>query len=185
MNRYFLTATHLFLCLTLSTFATAEVYKTVDKNGRITYSDTPPPNTNAKPIELKPINTLPPTSLSPTQNIINGPTGAAQEAPNYSIRIAAPENGTTLMPDERSTSISVSLTPNLQEGDLLAYKLDGTVIEKTTELSVTLAEPPRGEHSITVEVVNSDNKSLAQSDAVTLVVMRPLVKQTATPTPKK
>jgi hypothetical protein len=185
MRRHSVTAICLLLCLTLSTLSNAEVYKTVDKYGRVTFSDVPPPDSDAKPIELKPINTLPPTETSPIKTVIIGTSTTPQAMPGYEINITAPENGTTLMANERSVTVSINLNQDLHEGDLLAYKIDGDTIEKTAEHSITLNEPPRGEHAITVEVVDSDEKSLAQSDAVTLLVMRPLVKQTATPTPKK
>jgi hypothetical protein len=184
MCRHSVTAICLLLCLTLSTLSNAEVYKTVDKYGRVTFSDVPPPNADAKPIELKPVNTLPPIT-SNSGNTVIGNSSNMQSPPKYELQITAPENGTTLMANERSVTVSINLNQDLHEGDLLAYKIDGDTIEKTAEHSITLNEPPRGEHAITVEVVDSDEKSLAQSDAVTLLVMRPLVKQTATPTPKK
>jgi hypothetical protein len=174
----------LILSLVSSTDATAEIYKTVDKNGRVTFSDTPPPNTTAKPIELKSINTTPPPVAIPTNTIINAPS-STPTANTYQVQIIAPANGTTLLADERSVTVSISLNGPLQNDDLLAYKLDGNIIAKTTESSYTFNEPPRGEHSLTVDVIDKDGKSLAQSDAVTLVVMRPLPKQTATPMPKK
>jgi hypothetical protein len=170
----------LILSLLSSSYVTAEIYKTVDKNGRITYSDVPPPNTDAKPIELKSINTTPP--LRPEYDYT---PPVAQSAPTYEVRLLAPVNGTTLLANERSVTISVGLNQELQNNDLLAYKIDGNILTKTTEPSFTLNEPPRGEHSLTVDVINNQGKSLAQSDAVTLVVMRPLVKQTTTPVPKK
>ena len=89
------------------------------------------------------------------------------------------------MADERSITVDVSLNSSLEEGNLFAYKLDGATLATTTEMSYTIVEPPRGEHSLTVDVVDAEGKSLAQSNAITVVVMRPLVKQTATPVPKK
>lgn len=175
----------LTLSLLASTYAAAaEIYKTVDKDGRVTYSDTPPVNTNAKPIELKSINTTPPPIVTPNNTVINTPS-STEEAKTYELKILAPVNGTTLMANERSVTISISLSQKLQNGDALAYKIDGATLTKTTEPSFTLNEPPRGEHSLTVDVVDKEGNTLAQSDATTIVVMRPLPKQTATPVPKK
>ena len=170
------------LILVLSSFAAAEIYKTVDKNGRITYTDVPPTNTEAKPVELKTINSLP----SPPAIPIDTPSN--NSAPNtldYQIQVVAPENGRTLMADERSITVSVSLNQALNNGDLLAYKLDGDIITTTQEMAYTINEPPRGERSLTVDVVDTNGKILAQSNPVTLLVMRPIVKQKAVPVPKK
>jgi hypothetical protein len=181
MPRYLVIAASLILVL--SSFAAAEIYKTVDKNGRITYTDVPPANTEAKPVELKPINTLPTPEAIP----FTGPSNsvANEDANKYQIQITAPENGTTLMADERSVMVSVSLNQNLNDGDLLAYKIDGDTLTTTQEMSYTIVEPPRGEHSLTVDVINPEGEILAQSNAITLLVMRPLPKQKAVPVPKK
>ena len=187
MHRYALIAARLILslslCCCLSSLATAEIYKTIDKNGRVTYTDVPPSNTAAKPVELKTINSLPAPPAMPTASPSN--SGANQATPGYIIQLTTPENGTTLMADERSVTVSVSLNQNLQDGDLLAYKIDGDTLTTTQEMTYTIIEPPRGEHNLTVDVVSRDGKSLAQSDAITLLVMRPLAKPKATPAPKK
>ena len=89
------------------------------------------------------------------------------------------------MADERSVTVAVSLNQNLNDGDLFAYKIDGDTLTTTQEMSYTIVEPPRGEHSLTVDVINPDGEILAQSNAITLLVMRPLPKQKAVPVPKK
>ncbi len=171
------------LILVLSSVAAAEIYKTVDKNGRITFTDVPPANTAAKPVELTPINSLPIPAAIPITSPSN--SGATDDANEYQIQITAPENGKTLMADERSVAVSVSLNQSLNGGDLFVYKIDGDVLTTTREMSYTLTEPPRGEHSLTVDVVDSKGITLAQSNAITLLVMRPLPKQKAVPMPKK
>lgn len=183
MRRLIINITILLTCLNTASVM-AEIYKTVDKDGRVTYSDVPPPNTNAKPVELKSINTAPPPVAMPSDE--HSPSGPRNTAPQaYQLKITAPVNGTTLLPNERSVVISTSLNTNLQNGDQFAYKLDGNILITTTETSYNFVEPPRGEHKITVEVIDQEGTSLAQSEAITLVVMRPLVKRPTTPVPKK
>jgi Domain of unknown function (DUF4124) len=183
MPRYLLIASSLILSLTLGSLATAEIYKTVDKNGRITYTDVPPANTEAKPVELKTINTLPTPAVIPFTGPSN--SGVNEDSTKYQVQITAPENGKTLMADERSVMVSISINPNLNEGDLFAYKIDGDMLTTTQEMTYTITEPPRGEHSLTVDVIDREGKILAQSNPVTLLVMRPIVKQKAVPVPKK
>jgi hypothetical protein len=180
MRRLIISIITLLACLNTASVA-AEIYKTVDKNGHVTYTDTPPPNTSAKPVELKSLNTTPAITPGPEYT----PPAAPIDPEGYSLNLLAPENGKTLMPNERSVMISVNLNPALQDDDLLAYKLDGKVIAKTNETSYNLVEPPRGEHSISVAVVDRKDQELAQSDAVTLMVMRPPIKQQQGPVPKK
>ena len=172
------------LSLSFSLFASAEVYKTVDKNGRVTYTDVPPANNAAKPIELKTINSIPAPAAIPTDNL-NSHNTNPQAAAEYQVQILAPENGKTLLADERSITVSVSLNTNLQNGDQLAYKLDGAPLTTSTEMTYIIVEPPRGEHILTVDVVDTEGHSVAQSNAITVVVMRPLPKPKAAPVPKK
>jgi hypothetical protein len=183
MPRHLLIASSLIFSLTLSSLAIAEIYKTVDKNGRITYTDVPPANTEIKPVQLKPINSLPTPAAIPITSPSN--SGTNEYTNKYEIQITAPENGITLMADERSVTVSVSLNQSLNDGDLFAYKIDGDTLTTTQEMSYTIVEPPRGEHSLTVDVINPDGEILAQSNAITLLVMRPLPKQKAVPVPKK
>lgn len=182
MPRHLLIATSLILLL--SSFASAEIYKTVDKNGRITYTDVPPANTDAKPLELKAINSLPTPAAIPNTGPIHANTN--NQAPlEYRVQILAPENGKTLLADERSVTVSIGVNQNLSGGDLFAYKMDGSTLTTTQETTYTITEPPRGEHVLTVDVVDTEGNPLAQSNAITLVVMRPLPKQKAVPVPKK
>ena len=170
--------------LLAGSLAYAEVYKTVDKNGRVTYTDVPPANTDAKPVELKTINNIPAPAAIPTDNL-NTNNINPQTSSEYQVQILAPENGKTLLVDERSISVSVSLSVNLKDGDLFAYKLDGAAVGNSRENTYIIAEPPRGEHILTVDIVNKEGVSLAQSNTVTVFVMRPLSKPEATPVPKK
>lgn len=164
------------------TTASAEVYKTVDKNGRITYTDVPPAHTEAKPVELKTINSLPAPAVLP--QVAAASDVVAAPALPYHVQLLAPENGATLMPAQRSVELSVGLNQNLNDGDVLAYKIDGTLLATSRDSVYTLVEPPRGEHKLTVEVLDADGNSLAQSDAVTLLVMRPFIKPKPVPVPK-
>ena len=180
MSRYLVIVTSLIF-FALSSIAAAEIYKTVDKNGKITYTDVPPSNTQAKPLELKTINSLP----SPPDIPISAPANVVTQTSEYQIQLVAPENGRTLMADERSVTVAVDLNQPLNDGDLLAYKVDGDTITTTQETTFTINEPPRGERSLTVDVVDANGKILAQSNPVTLLVMRPIVKQKVIPVPDK
>lgn len=179
LNQTRLMITLIVSCLSFT--AAAEVYKTVDKNGRVTYSDVPPADSSAKPVELKTINSLP---KPPSVPVTAAPAPApAQE---YQVRLTAPANGTTLLASERSVEIVADLNgQSVTDGLLLSFKVDGNEIQKTGETSITFANPPPGEHKLSVDLVDEENHVLAQSEAVTLLVMRPIFKQPTAPAPKK
>ena len=181
MHRNVYVVTSLVVGILVSLVSHAEVYKTVDKNGRVTYTDVPPENTAAKPVELKSINSIPAPPVLP----IESPPPAAQAPIEYNVQILAPENGKTLMANDRSIEVSVAVSQGLQNGHKLAYKLDGNTVHTTIEMTYVIVEPPRGERVLTVDVVDAAGKSLAQSSPVTLLVMRPFVKQNVAPVPRK
>ena len=166
----------LFLCLFATLFfaqvSNAEIYKTVDKQGRVVYTDQPSANSNAKIVELRSINSVPPTQFTSVES--RTPDVAVIDI-NYQVTVISPVSGVMLLPDERHLTVSVSLDKALQPGHVLVYFLDGEIVEKTTELSITIVEPPRGEHKLHVHVMSKYGKSLGQSDAVTAVVMRPFI----------
>ena len=161
------------LLATVALVGQAEIYKTVDKKGRTVYTDLPPADVNAKAIELQKINTVPKTEsipgLAPTQS---APTYNA----SYEVAITSPQNGYVLRPEDRSLSIMASLNQGLGDGDKFVYMIDGNSVEETTDTGITVDEPPRGEHSITVKVTNAKGDKLAESDPVSVIIQRPLRK---------
>jgi hypothetical protein len=171
----------LFVCVSNTH---AEIYKTIDKQGRTTYTDAPPKNAPAKPVELKSLNTLPaPSTVEENHNQTNvAPPQATQE---YQVNLLSPANGTVLMPEDRAITINISCNANLQGDDQFAYKLDGKTVVTSTEMNAVIEEPPRGEHLLSVDVVDADNNSLAQSNTVRILVSRPSIKQKPVTVPRR
>ena len=163
----------LLLSFTVTSVSHAEIYKTVDKNGRTIYTDLPPSDTKAKVVELPAINTVPATQQaprydSPRQNV---------EQIEYQLAITSPEDGLTMTAGDRSVEISAASNQSLEPGHLFTFFIDGSLIERTSESTITLDEPPRGEHRLTVEVTDEGGNSFGKSESVTLIVIRPSLLQ--------
>jgi Domain of unknown function (DUF4124) len=159
----------------------AEIYKTTDKQGRTTYTDKPAANTKADLVELKAINTLP----TPPITGKDSSTAVALAPINYEVSIVSPANGTSLLADERSISIEVGINLELHPDHQVAYFLDGIQINESKNTSFTLNEPPRGEHSIHIEIKDASGAVFGKSAPVTITVMRPIIKQKTVAVPKK
>lgn len=174
-----------FLILASATqLAAADVYKTTDKNGNVTYTDLPPAHSDAKQVELPTVNTVP--HIQPMPGYSYGFNVQAPQAGDpLQIELRNPSNGTTLMPEERSINIEVSINQQLPEDYVIAYFLDDTIIEKSKETTATINEPPRGEHKISAEIIDSKGSSYAKSSTNTVIVMRPSIKQKPTKAPSK
>jgi len=161
------------LILTLLTFAPSasyaeEIYKSVDKHGNITYSDTKT-NKQAKSVKLPTINTQP--AVKPS---LNTQQNRSQENLNYQVAILTPQNGDTLHNNQRRININVSVSPALKPGFYLQAMLDGMRHgQAVTSAHFTVGEFDRGEHTLSVAIIDANGKILTQSRSITLYVKRP------------
>lgn len=154
--------------------ANADVYKTKDSQGRTVYTDQPAANdTQAKIVTLPSINQLPPLESIPMAD----PSRESAADISYKIHITSPAHETRLQANDRNLHVSISADQPLQPDHSFAYFLNGEKVKETTEQEITLVEPPRGENKLQVEVINQYGKSFGQSAAITVYVMRPIVKR--------
>ena len=146
-----------------------EVYKWVDENGVVHYTDKPPSD-NAKPAKLPPLQTYKGGTTPNLSKFEKGPqggkaTGAAQ------IEVVTPAQDETFRSGERTVPVAVMVTPQLKEGQRLVYMLDGT--PQSTPMSDTsfaFTEVPRGTHTASVMLVDTAGNELASSRTVTFHV---------------
>jgi hypothetical protein len=158
------------LLLTLSVPAIAQVYKHVDEDGNITFTDQPPPNST--PVEIRE-----PNSSSPPPVIAPAPAVEAGEpviVSGYDIAIISPAMDTIIPRGPGNFSVSASLSPALKDGHQLQLLMDGTPREaRQTSPSWALTNVFRGAHELTVAVVDKKGKQISISAPVTVYVFRP------------
>ena len=161
----------LFLCffLLLSTQATAEMYRTVDKNGNVTFTDKPI-GKNSKSYEPPPILTVPagPAGTLP-------PLEKKKSATKYkSIAVTAPENDQTFFSDTTTIPVSISLSPDLDSAanHKLVFYVNGKVHGEGGS-NYTLTDLPRGSYSLSAAVLNAKGGELIRSETVTIHIKRP------------
>lgn len=163
------------LLLLLATTVTAEdkVYRYVDANGVIHYTDKPP-SKGAKPVKLPKLQTF------------SGGTGAPAPAPDasplpvapqFSLAINSPTPDQTFRGTGTTVNVTVSILPALVSGYGLIYYLDGTPQNDTpiTQTSHTLSGLERGSHDITVALVGPKGEEVARS-SVTVYMKQPIAK---------
>lgn len=146
------------LCVNLSM---AAVYKSVDSNGNVIYSDAP--SKNAREINLPPISIVP--SLSPVDvaraGEIPDPKPQAQVT-QYQLNFVSP------LPDQvvrkpESVGVNVNSIPALSNGDMMTILLDGVVIAHGNAATVSTENLDRGVHSLSVRVMNTAGQVISQS----------------------
>ena len=170
----------LVLGVTLAAPAGAtEVYRHVDKDGVVHYSDQPPTK-GAKPVVLPPIQVVGPVGGRPAAG--SAPAAAPLEpdltgsAP-LSVSIMSPTPDQTLRGDDRLLPVSVRMNQPLPAGHGLLYLLDGSAQnpEPTRALNFTLTGVERGEHMVAVATVDASGKEVARTAPVIVHIKPPTV----------
>lgn len=162
--------------LLLPQLSTAQIYKTVDADGNISYSDTPPASGPSEQVQLRETNSTP--APEKTEPSTSGPDAAAAESSgvSYSVTIASPPNETTIPMGPGNFSVSASVEPALEQDQLLQLFVDGSAYgSPQSSNNWTLSNVFRGAHDLTVAVVDKGGDRLATSDAVRVYVLRPSV----------
>ncbi|MGH8516931.1 MAG: DUF4124 domain-containing protein [Panacagrimonas sp.] len=160
----------------------AEVYRHVDQDGVVHYSDQPPTK-GAKPIVLPPIQVVgplggPTAGSSPAAAAVVDPdmTGAAP----LSVSIMSPTADETFRGDDRLLPVSVRMNQPLPDGYGLLYLLDGAAqnAEPTRALNHTLEGVERGEHTVVVATVDGSGREVARTAPVIVHMKPPTVQLT-------
>ncbi|MBP6723227.1 MAG: DUF4124 domain-containing protein [Halioglobus sp.] len=170
---------NLVLCLLvlLPQLAAAQIFRSVDEQGNVTFSDTPPSSGPSEQIEVRQTNRTPAPAVIET--LEPAPGAAAEEegaAVAYSVAITSPENETTIAMGPGNFTVSAAVEPALGQGEVLQLFIDGSPSgEPQAGGTWALTNVFRGAHDLTVAVVDSKGARLAESAAVRVYVLRPSV----------
>lgn len=128
--------------LVVSGLASAEIYRSVDSQGNVTFTDEP--DKKAEKIELEEL----PTYEAPFIPEIPVAPAASEEqqqqdiaVPKYKISITSPEQNQSIWAGGGIVEVTVTITPELnsKRGDKLQFKLDGRNIgEPQSSTSYTI-----------------------------------------------
>jgi hypothetical protein len=149
----------------------AAVYKSVDAQGNVVYTDEP--QGNAKPVDLPPLSTIPPPRSARQAPETN--TADDDGNPYEQITIISPTNDETVRDNTGNVAVSMLLKPELNKsaGHRLQYFLDGqTEGEPKISDRTVFQNLDRGAHTIEVAVVDGSGKELLRSPAVRFYLHR-------------
>ena len=146
-----------------------EVYKSVDEDGNIIFTDRP--TTNSEEIKLKELKTTetvkPSTSSSSRNN-----RGENNEDHSYEkIVVSNPENGSSVRSNSGNVTISVLVKPSLRSGHKILITMDGKELSKGTGTNISLTNIDRGSHTVGVSVIDSSSKPII-SGTSTFTILR-------------
>lgn len=153
----------------LPALATSGVYKWIDPDGTVHYSDTPKPG--AEEVYVPPPQTYTPAPLPPGTPLQETPEPAAEYT---QFAIATPEPDESIWDNTGAIPVSFSLTPDLktEQGHKLVVMIDGKAQEPVQSTSTTLENVERGSHSLQGQIINAAGKVLISSPTITVHLHR-------------
>lgn len=162
----------LILCLTLAggTALAQKVYKVIQPDGTVLFTDSPQPGDGAEEVDVGPINTTP-ALASPTDAFDDSP--AAELEQGYAeVRITSPANDASIRDNAGNVNVDVKIRPALRSGDKVELKLDGQTIGGGKKTKFALTDMERGTHSLQAVVKNSAGNVVARSASIVFTLQR-------------
>jgi len=164
----------LALLLTSLCVTADSIYRTTDEKGNVVFTDAPPADgSRVEPVSIQRTNTAVPPPQLPSSDQTGGKK-SEPEAPAYTVTITQPANETSFPMGPGNFSVSVSIYPALKKYEGLQLFMNG---EPRGDPQASgfwdLTNVFRGQHDITVGVINADGETLAVSEPVRVYVHRP------------
>ena len=167
-----------FLLLPLVLFAQGEIFKVVDKDGNVTYTDQRP-NAEAQPLDLPPLSVIQTdiqTSTVPAQDALAAEDPAAPLTPRdlrkqfSDFRITRPTPEETFWGTENTVVVTWESTAPIPPEFRVVLFVDGTSRPATGgAMNLTL---DRGEHSVYAELRDERNRRIVSTEAVTFFIQQ-------------
>ena len=167
----------------------AAIYKTVDADGNVVFTDIAPVDrsgqTSEQAVSVRPMNTYEPAAqATPTEAEASEST-----APGYyaALDVVSPAEDETIRDNAGDLQIEVTLTPARRADHRLLLVLDGAPTEiEALDGVFALTNVDRGTHTAGAEVVDRQGHVLIESNPVTFHLLRVAQNDAPpVPTPRK
>lgn len=158
------------LLLIAATAARAEVYKSINADGEVIYSDQP--GRGAERVKIAP---LPSYTPQPVRTLSRSAPPAVQQLHYASFTVSAPVSEVTIRNNLGTVVIETRLTPALMTslGHVIQYFLDGQPYGVAIDgNSLTLSNVDRGEHRLSASVLDAAGNILISTAETTVFVKR-------------
>lgn len=142
-----------------------KIYKVRDDEGNVTFTDEPPSGRDSEEVQLQKGNDMRMESV-PTPS---GPEPEEEkEEVSYELEVTSPENDGILRHPTEPVPVKYNIQPAPKSGHEVQVLHNGEVLE-----GEALDWPIRGDHKVSVRVVDADGNVVSESDANTFFVHRP------------
>lgn len=154
--------------LLLSFSVHAGLYKGLDEEGNVIYSDKP--FDNSEKFDPPPLTVVEPTKVAPKEEVVE-----EEEKPETvytTFTISSPQNEETIR-NEPNVVVNMVLDPALaiNEGHSIWLLLDGRpLIKKTKSLQLPIGRLNRGTHTLQAQIRNKTDKVIKSTNSVKVYV---------------
>ena len=153
--------------LAMSPATPGQVYRYIDEQGNLTYSDTPP----ADKLDMAPAE-LPEVFYQPGVATPDQPVDQKPPDRNISISISSPVEGATILGSVSGFEVSASTSKELIAGETARLIVNGAPYATSTALRWSLTDLIRGEYDLSAEIIGENKKIIAKSTPVRVFVKR-------------
>ena len=144
----------------------AEVYRSVDENGNVVFTDKPSPG--AETIELDEVQTI---NVPPPPDI-DFERKKQPEKAYTEVSILSPQNDQAIRNDAGNVTVNVGVKPALQPSDNLVLYLDGKEIMLRKATAKAFSGLDRGTHTVRAAVKDANGTVQMGSSTVSFHLLR-------------
>ena len=171
----------LMMCFCLNAYG--QIYKIVDKDGNVIYTDQAPGDGSA-PMDLPELSVVDTDYPADANQTVPAPAQTEEEDENSpkalrklyrDFRISRPAAEETFWGTGNAVVVAWESSAPLQDGLTVRFTIDGVAQNTSTEnmLGITL---DRGTHTVSAAIVDGSGRSVATTDTVTFYVHQQTVK---------
>jgi len=166
----------LLLSALLLTFsASAELYKGLDAEGNVVYSDKP--FKNSEQFTPPSLTIMDAPKVQPKKEVEKKPEEKAFKYTRFSI--TAPKNNEVIWNNPQlMVSLKVSPALNVKEGHTTWLMMDGKpLVKKSRSLLLQIGRADRGEHKLQAQIRNKKGKIIKRTKTITVHIKNSVVKR--------
>lgn len=168
----------LFLLGASCTGANAKIYKTVDADGNVSYTDVAPTQREQEAeLQVEELNTF----TSPTQEpaplptvVLNNPDNDGDLAPaGYeTVSLVSPTDDQAIRANNGNITLTANISPDLHPTHSVRFYIDNSPAGTVNGLNLSLNNVDRGTHTAKVAVVDDTGAVISESGSVSFHVQR-------------
>lgn len=154
----------LFTCISLSAAEKKKLYKWIDENGNVHYTDEPRKGAEEITIKEVPAIKMKPVTIP---NLGQTAPGNSQSNPVVSyqnLTLLEPQNDGVVRNNAGAVTLTAQIEPDLMPEHSIRFFLDGKPVDSDPRiLTVTVTEVSYGSHSASFVVLDKDGKQISSS----------------------